>query len=79
MSGKELRKELGKRRGSNPSAGTIYPVLKSLTEKGLIEELHEGTKEKKYKITKKGHKEIQLVTEKFLALFYDMKEDFRKC
>ena len=39
MSGDEIRGELKKRRGSRPSPGTIYPVLKSLNQSGFIVEV----------------------------------------
>ncbi|MDH5704017.1 MAG: helix-turn-helix transcriptional regulator [Aigarchaeota archaeon] len=32
MNGREVAEELGKRRGHNPSPGTIYPALKDLAE-----------------------------------------------
>ncbi|MEE9459013.1 MAG: PadR family transcriptional regulator, partial [Candidatus Bathyarchaeia archaeon] len=34
MSGAEIALELEKRKGSKPSPGTIYPVLKDLKDKG---------------------------------------------
>ena len=79
MSGEELRKELEERRGSRPSAGTIYPVLKSLSNKGLIEEIKDSGKEKKYCITKRGQKELEIANIKFIEMFYDMKEELKKC
>ena len=36
-SGEDIRQELERRRGSRPSPGTIYPVLKSLSNNGWIE------------------------------------------
>lgn len=78
MSGEELRRELERRKGSKPSPGTIYPVLKSMSESGWITEASSGGKEKKYKITLKGRKELYAATKKFVAIFCDMKEDFEK-
>ena len=80
MSGEEIREEIKKRKGTRPSPGTVYPVLKSLNKSGFIEEIkHEG-KIKRYKITKKGRKELNEATKKFCMLFYDMKDDFsRRC
>ena len=42
MHGDELAEELGRRRGEKPKAGTIYPALKELKEKKLIEGRKEG-------------------------------------
>ena len=79
MSGEEIREELKERKGSKPSPGTIYPVLKSLNKSGFIEEVKSSGKTKKYKLTKKGQKEIKIATKKFCELFYDMEDEFHKC
>lgn len=76
MSGEELRQELERRKGSKPSPGTIYPVLKALSDNGWIKELKDSGKEKKYEITQKGKKELQEATKKFISIFCDMKEEF---
>ena len=78
MSGDEIRDELEARKGTRPSPGTIYPVLKTLVENGWIVETEKSGKEKKYSITVRGKKEVDSATERFLALFCDMKEDFRR-
>lgn len=78
MSGEEIREELKKRKGSKPSPGTIYPVLKSLSEKGLIQDISDGGKVKTYEITKKGQKELKVATKKFVGLFCDIKDEFQK-
>ena len=57
MHGEELAKELEKRRGEKPKAGTIYPALKDLNERGLIS----GEKDGKiivYSLTSEGKKVI---------------------
>ena len=77
-SGEELRQEIMKRKGSRPSPGTIYPVLKVLSEDGFIEEIKDTGKEKKYKLTKSGEKEIKIATKKFIETFCDMKDEFEK-
>ena len=78
MSGEDIRKELEKMKGSKPSPGTIYPVLKVLNENKFIEEVPNGGKTKKYKLTKKGKRELETATRKFCEIFYDMKEEFGK-
>lgn len=80
MSGEELREELKKRKGTKPSPGTIYPVLKALNESGFIKEIKDSGKEKKYKLTSKGKRELVMATRKFCEIFYDMKEELgRHC
>jgi len=76
MSGEDLRKEFERRKGSKPSPGTIYPVLKSLSENGWIAELPDSGKEKKYMITKEGKREVSDATKRFIAYFCDMKDEF---
>ena len=80
MSGQEISQEIKKRKGSKPSPGTIYPVLKALSESGFIEEISSKSKVKKYKLTRKGKKELGIATGKFCQIFYDMKDEFgRHC
>ena len=78
MSGEDIGQELKKRKGTKPSPGTVYPVLKSLNESKFIEEVKGNGKEKKYRLTKKGRKELAVATGKFCEIFYDMKDEFRK-
>ena len=76
LSGEDIRKEIERRKGSKPSPGTIYPVLKALSLKGLIEEVPESGKEKKYGLTVAGKKEMKTATKKFISIFCDMKDEF---
>ncbi|MBI2107955.1 PadR family transcriptional regulator [Candidatus Woesearchaeota archaeon] len=80
MSGQDIRQEMQKRKGTNPSPGTIYPVLKFLRKSGFIEELDGDGRTKKYRLTKKGKKELDAATARFCRIFYDMRDDFdRRC
>ncbi len=80
MSGEDISQEIKKRKGTKPSPGTIYPVLKSLKKNGFIQEVKNGGKTKKYKLTKKGRKEVERATIAFCQIFHDMREDFqRRC
>lgn len=76
ISGEEISEEIKKRKGCKPSPGTIYPVLKNLRENGLIKERKSKGKLKKYQITVKGKKELEIATKKFISIFCDMKEEF---
>jgi len=77
MSGEEIRQEIEKRKGHKPSPGTIYPVLKALTANGWIQTKDSG-KEKKYRLTISGRKELNDATRKFISIFCDMGEEFKK-
>jgi len=77
ISGEEIRCEIERRRGQKPSPGTIYPVLKSLSENKWIESKDES-KEKKYTLTEEGKKELKDATRRFVCIFSDMREEFKK-
>ena len=68
--GSEIARELEKRRGTRPSPGTIYPVLKELKKSGLIA----AGKNKVYSLTIKGEKELKGACSIFCRMFYDVKE-----
>lgn len=70
MNGAEISRELEKRRGTKPSPGTIYPALKELKNKGLID-----VDEKKfYSLTPLGKKELKSSCKFVCNIFYDMEE-----
>ena len=75
MTGAEIALELERRKGSRPSPGTIYPALKDLKDKGLIE----SDKNKSYTITKKGSRELLSHTKSFLETFCDYDEMRKRC
>ena len=53
LNGSQIAEEIGRRRGDKPTPGTIYPALKTLCDKGIIEFIEEG-KQKIYNLTKLG-------------------------
>lgn len=75
MNGAEISDELENRKGSKPSPGTIYPALKELREKGLIE----CDNSKVYSLTEDGEKEVKCLCSHFCKVFYDMQEMFKCC
>ena len=68
MYGQELAEEIGKRKGTKPNPGTIYPALKELKKRGLIKSKKEG-RVTNYHITEKGRKGIQTACEYFCKAF----------
>ena len=70
MTGAEIALELEKRRGSKPSPGTIYPVLKHLKEAKILT----IDDNKRYSLTKKGHEALEAHLESFIRTFYDIDE-----
>ena len=75
MTGAEISQELERRRGHKPSPGTIYPVLKYLTEQNLLK----VDNEKKYSLTKKGKEELEMSLNTFFDTFFDIDEMKSHC
>jgi PadR family transcriptional regulator, regulatory protein PadR len=73
MHGDRIAQELEKRRGEKPKAGTIYPALKDLKEKGLINGEREG-KMIVYSLTPEGKKEVRYALSYFKRAFGDIIE-----
>ncbi len=61
--GSELAEEIEDIIGSKPSYGSIYPILKDLKDKNLVETEKEG-KKKKYSLLEKGEKFVEKFEEK---------------
>ena len=75
MTGAEITLELEKRKGRRPSPGTIYPVLKSLKDKGLLS-IDES---KHYSLTKRGKKDLEIHLNMFFKTFCDIGEMRSRC
>ena len=74
MTGAEITLELETRKGSRPSPGTIYPVLKDLKERGLVS----VDKNKSYSLTKRGEKALEVSIQHFFQTFHDI-DEMRSC
>src|SRR5579871_1398518 len=68
MYGQELATEIGKRKGDKPNPGTIYPALKQLSEKKLVESHLEG-RNTVYELTKLGDVSLAKSMEYFQKAF----------
>lgn len=75
MTGSEITLELEKRKGSRPSPGTIYPVLKDLKDKGLLS----VDKNKRYSLTKAGKEVLETSLDTFFQTFSDIDEMRARC
>ena len=58
-SGSELSAQVEGYMGWKPSPGSVYPLLRSLEEEGLIEALEEGPGGKAYGLTQAGVEELE--------------------
>ena len=73
MHGEEIAEEMEKRRGSKPKAGTIYPALKEMNERGLID----GQKKGKiivYSLTPEGRAGVKRAVAYFCHSFGEIFE-----
>ena len=71
MNGAELAEQIGLRRGSTPTPGTIYPALKELSQKGLIRGEKEG-RQIIYTLTKEGRDGLEVATQYFYRVFNEI-------
>jgi DNA-binding PadR family transcriptional regulator len=77
MHGDEIAEEIGKRRGEKPKAGTIYPALKELKKKNLIQGRKNG-KTIVYSLTQEGQNTVKFAMEYFCKCFGDILRDYKK-
>ena len=68
MYGQELATEIGKRKGEKPNPGTIYPALKLLSTRKLVESHLEG-RNNVYELTRLGEIALENSTEYFRKAF----------
>jgi DNA-binding PadR family transcriptional regulator len=77
QNGQELARELEKRRGSKPTPGTLYPALKEMEFKGLIQGVREGRK-RTYHLTQTGHVGLVQACQYFHQVFNEIFEDCQR-
>lgn len=68
MYGQELAAEIGRRRGDKPNPGTIYPALKELANRGMIEAQLDG-RNNVYHLTARGRASLKNSLEYFRKAF----------
>ena len=71
MHGQQLAAEIGKRKGSKPSPGTIYPALSALKDAGLVRERKSG-KTVVYSLTPDGQRALRIAKQRFCQIFTDV-------
>jgi PadR family transcriptional regulator PadR len=77
MYGQQIANEIGKRRGEKPNPGTIYPALKDLSERGLVESKSKG-RTTIYQLTKEGRYALTKARQYFLKAFGDILKTQRR-
>jgi len=68
MYGQELADEIARRRGQKPNPGTLYPALKDLRRRGVIDVKAEGRKTV-YELTPAGRRGVGVAVRYFRRAF----------
>jgi len=76
MNGQEIAEELGKRRGTKPTPGTIYPALKELRKKRLVEIERKG-RETIYTLSEEGRTGVEKACRYFCSAFGEILQEYR--
>jgi PadR family transcriptional regulator len=76
MYGQELATEIGNRRGDKPNPGTIYPALKDLAIRHLIEASPQG-RNSVYELTREGKATLERSLDYFERAFGDIFREIR--
>jgi len=71
MYGVEIAEEIARRKAEKPNPGTLYPTLKQLESRGLIESAKEGST-KYYKLTPAGRDGLRSAKEFFIQAYADI-------
>ena len=75
MNGQKIAEELAKRRGTKPTAGTIYPALKGLRKKGLVEMEKKG-KRTVYRLSEAGREGLDDACQYFCNAFGEIFQEY---
>ncbi len=74
MYGQEIAAEIGERKGDKPNPGTIYPALKELAKRGLIEARPDG-RNLVYELTSEGRVSLSKSIEYFRRAFGEILQE----
>jgi DNA-binding PadR family transcriptional regulator len=75
MNGQEIAEELRKRRGSKPTPGTIYPALKELRKKKLVDMERKG-RSTIYTLTEEGREGLENACRYFCSAFGEIFKEY---
>ncbi|MFX1352142.1 MAG: PadR family transcriptional regulator [Promethearchaeota archaeon] len=75
MNGQEIAEELEKRRGTKPTAGTLYPALKDLRLRGLVEMERKGRKTI-YVLSEDGKEGLEKASRYFCNVFGEIFQEY---
>jgi len=71
MYGTEIADEIARRKADKPNPGTLYPTLKGLESKGLVESVKKGNT-RYYKLTPAGKEGLARAKDFFVQAYADI-------
>jgi PadR family transcriptional regulator PadR len=71
MYGSEIANEIAARKGDKPNPGTLYPTLKQMEKKGLIDSSEDGNR-KVYRLTPAGKEGLLRAKDYFVQAYGDI-------
>jgi len=71
MYGMEIAEEIAKRKADKPNPGTLYPTLKDMESRGLVESSKKGNT-RYYKITPAGREGLAKAKDFFIQAYSDI-------
>ncbi len=71
MYGMEIAEEIAKRKADKPNPGTLYPTLKDMQKRGLVESTKKGNT-RVYKLTSAGRDGLAQAKEYFIQAYGDI-------
>ena len=71
MYGMEIADEIAKRKADKPNPGTLYPTLRELEDKGLVESSKKGNT-RSYKLTPAGREGLARAKDFFIQAYADI-------
>jgi DNA-binding PadR family transcriptional regulator len=77
MNGQEISEELGERRGTKPTPGTIYPALKELRSKRLVEMEKKG-RSTVYTLSEEGREGLNKACRYFCSAFGEIFQEYNE-
>lgn len=76
MYGSEIADALAKRKADKPNPGTLYPTLKDMEKRGVVQSYKDGNL-KYYRLTKEGREGLQKAKDFFIQAYGDILEERR--
>ena len=71
MYGSEIAEEIAKRKAERPNPGTLYPTLRYMEEKGLVESTKKGNI-RQYRLTQAGREGLAKAKDFFIQAYGDI-------